>query len=432
MGLAHGPALGFEGPAPRLDAAELWLAAVMTSIRTRLTVALAVAALATAGCSDDGTDTDTDADTAAASTETTAADDGTTTTGAEAALAWSDLAERGPHGVGSTTLDLAGRRVVVWYPAEVGAGEGATASSFDIASLLSPELQAQIPPEFRVGYPVAAEEQAPADTEDGPYPVVLFSHGFAGFPEQSVELTTFLASWGFVVAAPDHVERSLSGLLGTAAQGVAPSGDPAVLAATLDLVEASADTDDAVLAGLVDPERVAVVGHSAGASAAYDLAATDPRIDAFASLSLGRGRSDTLQPPPTVPGLVMLGEADGVIDPATTREVFATLALPRLLLELPGAGHLVFSDLCLIGADQGGLTGIVATIGLEIPDDLLRLASDGCGDAYPRVTDAFPAIDATTLAFLRATFDPDDPAAALLESGPVDAGPGEANLTVER
>lgn len=400
----------------------------MTSIRTRLVAALAVAALAAAGCSDDSDDTDTATD----ATATTTADASTTTSAAEAPLAWGDLAERGPHGVGSTTLDLAGRRVVVWYPAEAGAGNGATASTFDIASLLSPELQAQIPADFRVGYPVAAEEGAAPATEDGPYPIVLFSHGFAGFPEQSVDLTTSLASWGFVVAAPDHVERSLSGLLGTAAQGVTPSTDPEVLAATLDLVVASAEADDTVLTGLVDPEQVAVVGHSAGASAAYALAAADPRIDAFASLSLGRGGDDAIGAAPTVPGLVMLGDADGIIDPGTTREVFATLATPRLLLELPGAGHLVFSDLCLIGAEQGGLTGIVATIGLDIPENLLRLASDGCGDAYPPVTDAFPAIDATTLAFLRATFDPDDPAAALLESGPVDAGPGEANLTVER
>jgi predicted dienelactone hydrolase len=392
----------------------------------RLATALLLATLVAAGCSDD------DGDASPPSVDE-AATEATTTTAAPEPLAWGDLAERGPFGVGSTTLDLGGRRVAVWYPADPGTGQGSARDSFDIASLLSPELQAQIPAELRVGYPVAATAGAAAATDDGPFPVVLFSHGFAGFPEQSVDLTTHLASWGFVVAAPDHVERSLSGLLGTAAQGVTPSSDAEVLTATLDLVLAEADAGGAPpLAGLVDPDRVAVVGHSAGAGAAYAVAAADDRIDAFAALSLGRGRGDSIGAAPTVPGLVMLGEADGIIPPATTREVFATLATPRLLLALPGAGHLVFSDLCRIGAEQGGLTGIVATIGLDIPADLLRLASDGCGDAYPPVDEAFPAIDATTLAFLRATFDPDDPAAALLVSGPVDAGPAEALLTVER
>jgi predicted dienelactone hydrolase len=386
------------------------------------TALLAAALLLAAACSDDD-------ETSAPTTDAVEAT--TTTAAAPEPLAWADLAERGPHGVGSATLDLGGRRVAVWYPAAEGAGVGDAVDTFDIASLLSPELQAQIPTELRVGYPVAAQAGAPAAAEGGPYPVVLFSHGFAGFPEQSVDLTTHLASWGFVVAAPDHVERSLSGLLGTAAQGVTPSTDAEVLTATLDLVLAAADDVASPLAGLVDAAQVAVVGHSAGAGAAYATAAADGRIDAFAALSLGRGRDDAIGAAPTVPGLVMVGEEDGIIPAATTREVFDTLASPRALLSLPGAGHLVFSDLCLIGAEQGGLTGIVATIGLDIPADLLRLASDGCGDAYPPVEDAFPAIDATTLAFLRATFDPDDPAAALLVSGPVDAGPGEAVLTVE-
>ena len=64
----------------------------------------------------------------------------------------------------------------------------------------------------------------------------------AGFPEQSSTLVTHLASWGFVVAAPEHVERSLSGLLGTAGQGVAKSSDPDVLARTADLLTAAAAT----------------------------------------------------------------------------------------------------------------------------------------------------------------------------------------------
>ena len=87
----------------------------------------------------------------------------------------------------------------------------------DIASLLSPELQAKIPTGHRPLYKASAFQDAPAATKSGRFPLVIFSHGFAGYPEQSVSLTTHLASWGFVVAAPDHVERSLDGLLGTAA-----------------------------------------------------------------------------------------------------------------------------------------------------------------------------------------------------------------------
>ena len=104
-----------------------------------------------------------------------------------------------------------------------------------------------------------------------------------------MELTTHLASWGFVVVAPDHVERSLSGLLGTAAQGVERREDTDVLGATLDLVEAEDDRADSPLAGIVDAEHVAVTGHSAGAGAAYRMAGSDDRIDAFIAYSVGTG-----------------------------------------------------------------------------------------------------------------------------------------------
>jgi dienelactone hydrolase len=396
-------------------------------LATGLAVALA---LATGGCSSDEAD---DADEAgrdvSTTTEAGGPDETTGSTPAEDGATLAELAERGPHGVGSVDLDLGGRRVVVWYPAEAGAGVEEPTATFDITSLLSPELQAQVPAEMRVQYPVAAAPGAAPDPAGGPYPLVLFSHGFAGFPEQSVDLTTHLASWGYVVAAPDHVERSLSGLLGTGAQGVTPSTDPEVLAATADLVALTADDTTSPLAGLVDLERVAVLGHSAGAGAAYRTAAIDGRIDAVGAYSLGTGGDEGLGEAPDVPALVMLGEADETIPADVTREAYDTLGPPRRLVEIADAGHLVFSDLCLIGADQGGLVGIVEEIGLDIPEDLLQLASDGCGEGYPPVTDAFPAIDAVTVAFLGEVFGDDD-LGALLATGEVPVGTG-ATLTVD-
>ena len=39
----------------------------------------------------------------------------------------------------------------------------------------------------------------------GRFPLVVFSHGYGGLRTQSSFLTAHLASWGFVVAAPDHL-----------------------------------------------------------------------------------------------------------------------------------------------------------------------------------------------------------------------------------
>lgn len=410
-----------------------------------LVAALALVLTAACGSDDDAADTDTTTTSAGGTDGTdgsegsegsdgTGGSDGDEGDPAGQLVEWS---ERGPHGVGSLQVALDdGRRVVVWYPAEQGAGTEEPTEIFDIASLLTPELQAKIPAEARVQYPVAAAPNAEPDPGDGPYPVILFSHGFAGFPEQSVGLTTHLASWGYVVAAPDHVERSLSGLLGTGAQGVEPREDPEVLAATLDLVEAQSGDESSPLADLVDVEKVAVAGHSAGAGASYRMASTDDRIDAFALYSIGSGSDENPlpEPEPTQPALVMLGDRDGVIEPDATREVYEGLGAPKYLAEVGNSGHLVFSDLCLIGADQGGLIGIVEEIDLDIPDNLKRLGSDGCDtEDYLPVDEAFPPIDALSVAFFRTYLDEEDGAADALTAGPVEGldSEGEVTLTAE-
>ena len=328
-------------------------------------------------------------------------------------------ADAGPYAVGFTQMKLAdGRRVVVWYPSTKAAIAGHTREQVDIAGFLSPELQAKIPAADRVKYPANAYENAAPQPQQGGYPVVVFSHGYAGFPEQSVTLTTHLASWGFVVAAPDHVERSLDGLLGTAGKDVAKSTDPKVLSATLSLVEAQSAKSSMLLHGTIDPEKAAVAGHSAGASAAYEAAAADPRFKAWISYSVGfgngkAGSTESIPAPPDKPGMVMLGTKDGIIPPAASEAVFAQMRSPKYLVKIAGAGHLVFSELCLIGSSKGGIVNIAKSLQLPIPPSLLRLASDGCGPTFPPVTRAFPAIDSASVSFLRWVFRLDTEPSAL-------------------
>jgi predicted dienelactone hydrolase len=370
--------------------------------RPLLIVAVAATLFATSCSSDDGGD----------ASDTTRAGEDTSTSTTQEPAADPAYEERGPNEVGVHTIALDdGRRVVVWYPAADDAAD-APSQIFDIASLLSPQLQEQIDAELRPQYEIAAHPGAEA-AADGPYPVMLFSHGFSGYPEQSADLVTHLASWGFVVVAPDHVERSLSGLLGTAAQGVEPREDPEVLTASLDAALAEADDDASPIAGLLDVDEVAVGGHSAGASAAYLTASADDRIDAFIAYSVGEGRPDENgdvpeRPVPEVPGMVMLGDGDGIIPAESSRAVYEGMDTPKHLVEIAEAGHLVFSDICLIGREQGGLVGLVGAAGLELPDNLLRLASDGCEEDRPAPEGAFGAINHFSVAFLRSSFGIDD------------------------
>ena len=157
--------------------------------------------------------------------------------------------------------------------------------------MLSPALQKLVPAKDRVKYKANAYADAPPATEAAAYPVVIFSHGFAGYPEQSLDITTHLASWGFVVAAPDHVERSLDGILGTAGQGV-PKMERRRGAAGDARPRGRADSPRraGVLHGLVDAEP-GRRGRATppGAGAAYAFASADPRVKAWISYSVGFG-----------------------------------------------------------------------------------------------------------------------------------------------
>lgn len=375
------------------------LIASVAEVRTpRILAALALTALVATGSACSSSDSD--------GPGTTTSAQRSTTTAAEAAAP--AYAERGEHQVGSVTVALAdGRRVVIWYPAADRAKDQPT-EIFDIASLLAPAMQAKIDADLRPQYEIDAHVGAdPA--EGGPFPVVVFSHGFAGFPEQSADLVTHLASWGFVVVAPDHVERSLSGLLGTAAQGVPKREDPEVLSDALDVALAQGEDPTSPLDGLLDADQVAVTGHSAGAGAAYLMASSDPRIKGFISYSVGTGQPDAdgkvaERPVPKVPGMVMLGTADGIIPADDSRAVYEGMATPKHKVEIADAGHLVFSDICLIGKDQGGLVALTKEAGLDLPDQLLKLASDGCEDTKLDPSKAFAAIDHFSVAFLRSLF----------------------------
>ena len=97
-----------------------------------------------------------------------------------------------------------------------------------------------------------------------------------------------------------------------------------------------------------------MIGHSAGADAAYDMAAADPRIKSFIAYSITAGSSGSPSAVPTVPGMVMAGTTDGIIPLAASRAGYRGMNHPKYLVTIKGAGHLVFSDIwAFMGRDKG-------------------------------------------------------------------------------
>lgn len=178
---------------------------------------------------------------------------------------------------------------------------------------------------------------------DGPVPLVVFSHGMAGHPRKFEQLARTWAEAGYAVAAPAF-PRSNADAQSSFGNVYDVANQPGDVSFVLDeLLAMSADpTSD--LAGRFDPTRIGAAGLSAGGWTTYRVAVDpttrDPRIVAAIAMSapgqLGAGGITTTTP---VPVLVMHGDRDPLVVPASVVATYESLSPPKRLVTLLGAGH---------------------------------------------------------------------------------------------
>ena len=328
--------------------------------------------------------------TTAEPTTTTSSTTSTTAvpTGLDVALA--DLATRGPHPVGVTTLlGDDGLTVEVWYPADPSTPADA-ADGYDIRDFVPDTIRAILTGDVDSEFTYAAARDAtPAMPGDTGHPIAVFSHGYTGMRLQSATLTAHLASWGVVVVAPDHPSRDLRNVLGGTA-----SGDPAesvaeLLAARMLVAEAGP------LAGMVDLDGPwATIGHSAGGSTVARLAADPAATGLGGYVSLAAGLPDDIVAA-DVPSWFIAGALDAVVPPERSASAFETAPSPTRLWVIDGAGHNAFDDFCRFG-NGSGIIGVADASGLgpllDAQPQLRALGSDGCIAPAAPLADTDPAI----------------------------------------
>ena len=295
---------------------------------------------------------------------------------------------------GVRRFDRFGMNVEVWYPAVPGSAEGKTPYQYDLRHYLAPEERIKVSDEQNPWQVCNCYEDLPMDTKRGPYPVVVFIHGTAGYAAQSAQITAYWATQGFVVIAMDHPGIYLTDLL---ALNMAPrqTDDTRELLAELRNFQGGF----ADLEGIVDLDRIAIAGHSAGGAALAELG-DEPGVQMLIPMAAaGTMASDAFS-------LVMGAVDDQVVAYSEAQEGYAQTPGDKMLLGLKNAGHLAFSDLCAMGRERGGLIAILQETGVSLPeaagDLIIRLGTDGCAESQMTPERGWQIINAVSGSHLRA------------------------------
>ncbi|HMG25756.1 MAG TPA: dienelactone hydrolase family protein [Acidimicrobiia bacterium] len=189
-------------------------------------------------------------------------------------------------------------------------------------------------------------QNALPDTKDGPYPLILFSHGLGARGVYYQDVIKTWASAGYIVAAPDY-PLSNSDAPGGPQFGRAlgdTKNQPADASYVINQV-LQLDKQGKQLGG-IDAKRIGASGHSLGGITTYGLAFSnccrDKRIRAAIPMS---GLAGVVDAPgqyfhTSTPLLGLHGNVDGTVPYQAGRNAYTAAHSPKFLLTFLGAGHI--------------------------------------------------------------------------------------------
>ncbi|WP_040494785.1 alpha/beta hydrolase family protein [Ilumatobacter nonamiensis] len=337
----------------------------------------------------------------------------TTTTAAEL----DELALIGPgeYDVGVSTITITDTErdrpltVDVWYPL----ADGTTGEPHRYTFVTGDYYES----------PTAISADAASIAPDGPFPLVVYSHGSGGQRYIASNYTEAIASHGYVVVAPDHTGN-------TAVERISETSDDQALIAlnrpadVRVVIDAMLDPENPETAGFVastDPERVAVTGHSFGGFTAYAAASgydnelgsveADPLVDAIIPIAPAVGSDDPDQQllsderleAITTPALVIAGTNDQTtpIEPNVRRAWDLTSSDPSYRLELVDAQHQTFTDLC----DYIEFFPTLPEVNPLVLDTVITMGAEGCSPGDMPIDRAQEVTNTFAISFLDSIFE---------------------------
>lgn len=230
---------------------------------------------------------------------------------------------------------------------------------------------------------------------DGPFPLVVYSHGEGAAGGTYTGFTESVASNGYIVAAPNHK-----------GDWFLDNGDPEPTALLNRPHDVSAVIDGLLggsgnFAAHIASDQIAVSGHSGftayAVAAGYDNELgeymADERVGALIALAPeARGLSDERLASVTIPALVMIGTDDNGGGSAT-RPWELSASGPAYRVDLVGAEFLSFTDICAYARAFSAAPDLVSDLGSFVDE----ISDQGCdpGDfPYDRalgITNTFAA-----------------------------------------
>lgn len=242
------------------------------------------------------------------------------------------------------------------------------------------------------GLGVAGQDvrDAPFVSDGQRHPLVLWSHGFLDFRTGEAYLARQLASYGYVVAAPDFPLTNMNAPGGANIDDVV--NQPGDVSFVIDRLLALDADPGSKFAGTIDSDRIAAAGLSLGALTttltAFHPTLRDPRVRAAVPVA-GPGCffGTSFYQNADVPLLMVAGSIDALV-PYQANAVFGfgEARAPKYLVTLAGGSHTGFSGAASLLFEN-----------LDNPDDVgcNAVSGDlGSGDSGPSFLDLLGGADA--------------------------------------
>jgi predicted dienelactone hydrolase len=275
--------------------------------------------------------------------------------------------------------------------------------AIDLVALAPDDVKELMPAMEIESIPVYMVRDADMRTQDGPYPLVIFSHGAFGVRFQSVFFTQYLASHGYIVVSPDHVGNTLYDMIKMGGYSMDPVVEsafdrPLDVDHLITLMLEWNELPSSFYYATINPERIGMSGHSFGGYTSFYQGFEDPRIKAILPMAPATQQLAVFgfkMGEFPIPTMVMAGGKDKTLDTEKDMTLaYEQLPAPKYYFELKTAGHYSFTDICSLNLKQ-----LADDIGFGDAEDALE---DGCGPENVDVAFAHPLIRQFGIGFLNA------------------------------